>query len=505
MTNATATWDDFKKRMNEIKDLDGVVGLLGWDEETYAPPGARAQRGNQTATLEAIRHQRLVDPMLGELIDRLLADPTVKASAEENAMVLRMKRRRDLATKIPEPLVKALAEARSRSLDGWQKARATGDFGSWLPNFEEILSLLRERADALGGGGRERYDALLDEYEPGTKTSALRPVLEELRQGLVPLVEAILGHKKPQHAAFLEKKIYDADAQWKLTLRVLSEIGFDLERGRQDRSTHPFTNACSENDVRVTTRIFETEPLSAIYSTIHECGHGLYEQGFPKAWHRTTIAEAPSMGIHESQSRLWENQVGRSRAFWQYFFPIFRDTFPEQTKNVALDEIYAAVNRVAATPIRVEADEVTYNLHILLRFELEVALVAGDLSPRDVPGAWTEKMKKYLGIAPKDDAEGCLQDIHWAWGAVGYFPTYSIGNLYSAQLMAAYERAHPSVWSDIEHGRFSPLRDWLRAHVHTRGYLKSAAETVKDAVGADLEVRPFLDYLAKKYGELYGV
>jgi carboxypeptidase Taq len=496
-------WNDLVARMNELKDLDGVLGLMSWDEETYTPPGARVQRGVQTATIEAIRHQRLVDPGLGDLIEAFSSDAT--RSIEEQAMVKRLRRKRDLATRVPEPLVKALAETRSKALGAWQVARAKDDFKSFLPLLEEMLRLLRQRADALNAGrGGDRYDALLDEYEPGMKLTTLRPLLEELRRGLVPIVEKILAKKRPRNPLF-ETQIFDAGVQWDLTMRLLKELGFDFERGRQDRSAHPFTGGSSENDVRVTTRIFETEPFSAMYATIHECGHALYEQGFPAGWCRTPLAEAPSMGIHESQSRLWENQVGRSRRFWRWMFPIFREYFPNETKSLSIEDAYAAVNTVAATPIRVESDELTYNLHILVRFELETALVSEDLSAADVPGAWREKMRKYLGIEPRNDAEGCLQDIHWAQGAIGYFPTYSLGNLYAAQLMSAFEKAHPAVWSDIEHGRFSPLLDWLREHIHRKGYLRSAAETVRDAVGADVEVAPFLRYLQAKYGELYGI
>lgn len=497
-----ARWAEFATRMHEIRDLDGVLNLLGWDEETSTPPAGREARGRQTATIEAVRHQRLVEPALGEQMAVLLEAGGL--SLEREQMVRRLQRRRDLATRVPEKLVRSLAEARSRSLEAWQRARTARDFPAFKPHLEEMVRLLRAKADALGTPpGGERYDALLDEHEPGMVAARLRPVLERLRQGLVPLVEAILGKPRRPAPAFLEGRSYPLDAQWALTVRVLRDLGFDLERGRQDRSAHPFTCSCAETDVRLTTRLLESNPLSALYSTIHECGHGLYEQGFPAAWHRTTLAEAPSMGIHESQSRLWENQVGRSRAFWAYCRPLLSEAFPGQAGQATIDELYRWVNTVAASPIRVEADEVTYNLHILLRFELEQALLSGDLPVADLPAAWAEKMPAYLGIAPQDDAEGCLQDIHWAWGAIGYFPTYTLGNLWAAQLMAAYERERPQVWEDIAGGRFAPLLAWLRAGIHQKGHLASAADTVKAVTGTDLDTGALLDYLRAKYGELY--
>jgi carboxypeptidase Taq len=499
-TNPTDRWTQFLARVHELKDIDGILALLSWDEETYAPNAGRAARGQQTATLEAIRHQRLVEPALGDLIAALAEDRALTEA--QRMLVKRAKRKRDLATKVPESLVKALAETRSVSLAAWQSARADKKYPAFLPHLKDMLRLLREKADAIGWDGGERYDALLDEYEPEMRVSALRPVLEELRKGLVPIAEAILANPKPDKA-FLEAPTFDVEKQWAFSLRLLRDMGFDFAAGRQDRSAHPFTSASSERDVRTTIRLYPNNPLSAVFSAIHEAGHALYEQGFAIEHYRTYLAEAPSMGIHESQSRLWENQIGRSRAFWQHYLPPFRDMFPAEMRDIGLEKMYRAVNIVEATPIRVEADEVTYNLHILVRFELEVALLSGDLAAEDLPEVWGAKMKQYLGIVPKDDAEGCLQDIHWAWGAIGYFPTYTIGNLYAAQLLAAYERDHPGLWTDVEHGRLAPLLHWLRDRVHSRGHLKSAVQTIRDATHQDLSVTPFLDYLRKKYGELY--
>lgn len=496
-----ARFSELLSRSAELKDLDGILGLLTWDEETYAPQGARQQRGQQTATLEAIRHQKVIDPRFGELIAGLGEDDSL--SVDERVMIARLKRRRDLATKLPESLVKEIAETRSLALAAWQKAKTEKNFSELEPYLQKTVGLMRAKADALGNTTGERYDALLDEFEPGMQTARLVPVLEELRAGLVPIVERISASPHRPNKEFLEKNNYDVEAQWKMTLKLLEAMGYSFETGRQDRSAHPFTVNCSESDVRVTTRIFADNPLSAIFSTIHECGHGLYEQGFRPEHHRTALAEVPSAGLHESQSRLWENLIGRSRAFWTYYHPKFSATFPKQTDGVSLEEMYRAVNYVEASAIRVEADEVTYNLHILVRFELELAMIADSLRVADLPGAWAEKMKKYLGYTPKDDAEGCLQDIHWSWGSFGYFPTYSIGNLYAAQLMAAYEKENPAVWFDVGSGEFAPLLGWLREKVHRQGYLKSAETLIREATGDGLSTKPFLEYLQKKYSNIY--
>lgn len=486
--------------MHELKDLEGVLGILSWDEETYAPPGARPVRGRQTATVEAIKHQRLTDEAVGEQIAAALADPQLPA--ERRLMAKRLERQRNLAVKVPESLVKAFAEARSSALEAWQRAKKERNFSLMARELGEVLRLLSAKADALGSPTGNKYDALLDEYEPEMTVATLRPLFAQLRAGLVPLVEQIATRGKQPDTSFLTQR-YDAERQWDFTMLLLRDLGFDLERGRQDRSSHPFTNAAAPSDVRLTTRIFEDNPISAIFSTIHECGHGLYEQGFARDHDRTTLAAAPSMGIHESQSRLWENQIGRSRAFWAHYLPMLKASFPTQLAKVDLEAFHRAINLVQPSLIRVEADEVTYNLHIIVRFELEQALLSGDLAVPDLPAAWNAKMKEVLGVVPAHDSEGCMQDIHWAWGAIGYFPTYTLGNLYSAQLIHAYERHHPGLWDEVKNGDFAPLLGWLRANIHRRGFTASAQQIVSEAVGGPLEIESFLGYLRKKYQALY--
>lgn len=499
----TDRWQALEGRMNELRDLDDVIAVLSWDEETYAPPGGRAARGGHTATVEAVRHQRLVDPALGELIDGFEADASLET--DRKIAVKRLKRRRDLAVKVPESLVKELARARSSALEAWQRAKKSNEFSVFEPHLTEILRLTRQKAEALEPATGLPYDAMLDEHEPEMTTSALRPVLAELREGLVPLVERIVGTQKRPDTHFLSEQRYPDAAQWDFTMRLLKDLGFDFANGRQDRSAHPFTQSCAERDVRLTTQIHENNLLSALFSTIHECGHGLYEQGFDPKFYRTYVAMAPSMGIHESQSRLWENIVGRSRPFWQHYLPELKKVFPEQLEKVDLDAFHRAVNLVEPSLIRTESDEVTYNLHILVRFELELAMFAGDLEVSALPEAWNQRMEEYLGVRPPTDAKGCMQDIHWAFGAFGYFPTYSIGNLYSAQLMDAYQKAHPGIWDDVAAGQFEPLLTWLREKIHRRGHTASADEIVRDATGQSLSVKPFLAYLEKKFGALYGI
>ncbi|MBI4822298.1 MAG: carboxypeptidase M32 [Deltaproteobacteria bacterium] len=483
-------------RMREVADLDGIAGALSWDEETQLPNQGHVARGRQTACLFAIRHQRLTDPTLGDLIDSVLADPS--APHITAAAATRLKTRRDRELKVPEDLVKRIAQTRSIATSVWREARRTSSFALFQPQLEAVVALARERADALRVGSDYacRYDALLDEFEPEMTTARLQPVFDELERGLVPIVGEISTRPRPNRK-FLEATFADR-AQWDFGVGLLKDLGFDLGRGRMDRSTHPFTETLSEHDIRLTTRIDEADPLSAIFSTVHEAGHGMFEQGFSPEHFGTPLAAAPSLGLHESQSRLWENQVARSRAFWVHYLPKLKLAFPPLS-SVTLEEFYRAVNSVERGFIRVDADEVTYNLHILVRFALEKALIDGDLPVSAIPETWNEKMRVYLEVSPPNDALGCLQDIHWATTAIGYFPTYTIGNLYSAQLMSAFMSRHPNATTDFENGQFAPLLTWLREQVHRRGYLDSAEVTVRNATGRGLSVGPFLDYLRSKY------
>jgi carboxypeptidase Taq len=488
-------------RMQELRDLQGIIGLATWDQETYMPAKADGARAHQLSTLQGLYHERLVDPWLGETLAWAAEQPGVEA--DQRAMVRVLTQERDRAVRVPQALVKALAEAQSRALVTWRQARKEKRFSIFQPALARILELRREQADAYGHDG-ERYDALLEGYEPGMRVARLTPVLTALRDALIPMVAAITAAPRKVQDV-LKGGHFDGEAQWRFTLRLLEAVGFDLEAGRQDRSIHPFTGGTHPSDVRLTTRIDEANPLNALFSTIHEAGHGLYEQGFSEAHYRTPLAAAPSMGLHESQSRLWENVVGRSLAFWQHFFPALQGAFPQALAGVDVRAFHGAVNRVSPSFIRTEADEVTYNLHIVLRYEMELLLIHDELPLADVPAAWNQRMQRYLGVTPPDDTLGVLQDIHWAWGEFGYFPTYSLGNLYSASLYRAAERALPDLSGHLRRGELLPLRDWLRTHVHRQGYRFPAEELIRQVTGRGLTDTDFLDYLRSKYGALYSI
>lgn len=484
-------------RMQELRDLSAVIGLATWDQETYLPKKGEAPRASQLGTLETLYHERLVDPALGDWLAQARPE-----GADETAMLRLLARERERAVRIPSRLVRALAEAQSRGLGAWREAREKGDFSVFRPALETLLSLRREQADAWATDG-ERYDALLEGYEPGMRVARLEPVLEGLATRLTPLVQALEAAPAPKDV--LAGKRFDTGRLWDFSLELLGAMGFDLEAGRQDRSTHPFTSGGHPWDVRLTTRVYADNPLSTLFSTIHEGGHGLYEQGLPVAFAATPLAQAPSMGLHESQSRLWENVVGRSRAFWQHFLPRFAAAFPEQLAGVGLDDFLRTVNRVRRSFIRVDADEVTYNLHIVLRTRLELALVRGQLEVADLEGAWNEQARALLGLTVTAPGEGVLQDIHWATGMFGYFPTYALGNLYAASLWRTASAQVPGLAGDIAAGRLSTLREWLRQAIHAQGHRLDAEARVQAVTGEGLTERDFIDGLREKYGALYGV
>lgn len=493
-------WRELHERMGELRDLEGIVGLLTWDQETFLPEGGLDARAKQLASLQAIVHQKLTCPGLAEVLD---AVDDASLDETRRAMVRNLRRERERAAPVPADLIRELAERQSRAVEAWRVARDAQRFSDFAPHLEALLRLRRELADAIGFEG-ERYDALLEGYEPGMSTARLEPLFAELRKALIPLVEALAEAPQPRYWR-VEEHRYPVEKQWEFTLYLLDRMGFDSTRGRQDRSTHPFTGGSSRDDVRLTTRLDEETPFAAIFGTIHEGGHGLYEQNLPEAHQRDVIGYAPSLGLHESQSRLWENMIGRSLPFWEAHLPELRRHFPEALAGVTAEEVYAAASRVERSPIRVEADEVTYNLHILLRFELELALFRGELEVADLPDAWNERMERYLGIRPKNDAEGVLQDIHWAWAEFGYFPTYTLGNLYAAIFYEKMASDLGDLEARIRADDLHAIRDWLVANVHQAGHRWDAEELVRRTTGRGLSLEPFLTYLKQKFGALYRV
>ena len=481
--------------MREFDDLSHVVALLSWDQETNMPRTGAAARAAQLSTLNVLRHERLCDPRLGELLE-LGAEG--EPSQEQAAMIRNLEHDRDRAVRLPVEFVRRMAAAESRGASIWREARAADDFGMYRPVLEEIVGYKREQAELIGYEG-EPYDALLDAYEPGMTVARLEPLLASLRVELERILGAIRGRPAAPVAPFVSRT-FEPAAQWELTLRILRDIGFDLGAGRQDISAHPFSTSISLQDVRLTTRLDESNPFDAIYSSIHEAGHGMYEQGFDPRFAGTPLAQAPSHGIHESQSRMWENWVGRSRPFIEHYTPIMREAFPDALADADAGQIYDEVTRVEPTLIRVESDEVTYNLHILIRFELELALLRGELEVAELPDAWNDTYERTLGIRPPSDALGVMQDIHWSHGSHGYFPSYTLGNLYAAVLWEALVRDLPDAEAGFAEGSFAPVLEWLREHVHRLGYLHSAEDTVRIASGGrGLEVGALVRYLDTKY------
>jgi len=497
-----ARLDTLREKLGQVADVRAAVALLEWDQETYMPPKGGPARGQQIATLSALAHRLFTDPALGAAL-RDLEDRADLLEPDDAKLVEETLYDYDRAAKLPEGFVQELAGEQSKAFQAWVKARKDSAFATFEPHLAKLVELLKQKADLLGYEGSP-YNALLEDFERGMTAEQLRGIFAGLAPKQSALIRRIVESGRQPDTAWLEQD-WDEGRQWSFTLRVLEEMGYDLEAGRQDKAAHPFTTNFDLADVRITTRLDPRNPFLALSASMHEGGHALYEQGFQEKDRRTTLANAPSLGIHESQSRLWENLIGRSLAFWQRYGDVMRQHFPGQLDGVTPEQLYEAGNVVEPSLIRVDADECTYNLHVILRFELETALIEGDLKVADVPEAWNAKVKEYLGIDVPDDARGCLQDVHWSHGAVGYFPSYALGNLYASQLFETILEAIPDLWDQVAAGEFAPLRDWLRSHVHQHGRRKLAREIVRDATGAEPSPEPYLRYLETKFSALYGV
>ncbi|MBI4559989.1 MAG: carboxypeptidase M32 [Candidatus Hydrogenedentes bacterium] len=493
---------DLRCRLGEIADVSAAISLLRWDQETYMPPKAASGRGQQLATLSAIGHRLLTAPELGRILHEL-NDSSDQLDADDAKLVSETLYDVTRAAKLPESFVKEFEETSSQAYEAWVTARKESQFAVFQPHLEKIVGLVRQKADYLGYADSP-YDALVEDFERGMTASELHRLFTELAPRLSALVARIVAKPEGDDPEWL-KGNWEESARWDMSVRVLRDMGYNFAAGRQDRSVHPFTMEMGLEDVRVTTRLSPDRLFDGLTASLHEGGHALYDQGFQEKDRRTTLAAGPSLGIHESQSRLWENMIGRSLPFWNYYTPMLREHFPSQLAGVEAEDVYRALNRVHPSLIRVEADECTYNLHIIVRFEIERALIEGQAKVSEIPEFWNAKITEYLGLAVPDDARGCLQDIHWSHGAVGYFPTYALGNLYAAQLFEAILRDIPDLWSHVEHGDFRPLLSWLRTHIHQYGRRKTAGELVRDASGQTPSNEPFLTYLTGKYGELYGL
>jgi carboxypeptidase Taq len=495
------------QRSKQLGVLNSCAAALGWDQQTYMPMKGAHLRGEQMALLAALAHKKLTDPRIGELLATAEAsDIMAVPDLPEAANVREIRRAYDRATKLPPELVEELARVTTQAQQAWQAAKAANEFTTFRPWLEQVVALKRQEAAAVGFQDHP-YNALIEEYEPGTTAAELKTLFAGLTQELVPLIQKIADAPKRPDRSILHHE-YPIDRQRVFAEAAAVAFGFDFAAGRLDTTAHPFCSGFGPGDCRITTRYNPRFFSEAFFGVLHETGHALYEQNLPAEHFGTPLGSACSFGIHESQSRLWENQVGRGRPFWEHFFPRLRQTFPAALAGVTLDAFYFAVNDVKRSLIRVEADEATYNLHIALRFELELALLSGDLAVADLPGAWNERFKALLGLDVPDDAHGCLQDIHWSFGGIGYFPTYTLGNLYAAQLMDAARKdlggAEP-VAADFRRGEFGRLKDWLTEHIHRHGQQYRAGELCRRATGSPLSPRPFMSHLNEKFGALYGV
>jgi carboxypeptidase Taq len=482
--------------------LSTVSELLGWDEQVNLPSGAAEQRAAQHAVLAESQHEAASHPRIGELI-QLLEATTDDVTDDQRAIVANARRDFDRATKLPADFVREKAAQGSRGYHAWARAKAADDFSGYAPVLEKNLEFARREA-AYMGKADAAYDYMLDKHDPGLTAAAVDRLFGQLKVELVPLVQEITGSTRALRAQHAASRLrgFPIDGQRMFLREVTESLGFDYRRGRIDVSLHPFCSGTG-SDVRMTTRYSEDQPLDALFSSIHETGHGLYEQGLPTEHLGTALGIHAGMAVHESQSRLWENQVARSRPFWRCFEPRWRELFPAQTAQVSSDDLYLAANVVEPTLIRVDADEVTYNLHIILRFELEKKLFSGELPVRELPEAWRSASRGLIGLVPGNDREGVLQDVHWSDGAFGYFPSYCLGNMIAAQLWARVREVRPTIEDDFERGKFSWLLEWLRQNIHVQGRRHSALEMVRRVTGEELSPKHLVRYLRERYGALY--
>jgi carboxypeptidase Taq len=497
--------EQLKKIDAEVKTLTEARAVLEWDQHVSMPERGVHGRSEQAALLESITHRRNTDPKIGDLLDKLGATDDNPLGSESLAdddrrLVRAIYRDFKQLTRLPAELIENIVRTTSVAQSVWAEARRKSDFALFQPHLEKIVYLSLEVADRLGYE-EHPYDALLDQYEPDMTTAEVARVFRELREGLVPLVRRIDAARQVDRTV-LDRR-FPAAQQEAFGRKVLEAMQFDFRRGRLDSSVHPFTISLGGDDVRLTTRYDEAYFPTALFGIIHEAGHGLYELGFRRDYHGSRLADAASLGIHESMSRFWENVVGRSRAFWHHFYPIMKQEFPDQLSGIDLESFYRAVNLVEPSLIRVEADEVTYSLHIILRFELERMLIGKELKVADLPAAWREQSQDLLGIVPNNDANGVLQDIHWSGDSIGYFPTYALGNVYGLQFVSRLRQDLPEIDNAIRQGDLVPIKAWLDERIHGPGRSRTPKELCEEVTGEPMTARYFIDYLNQKYADIY--
>lgn len=487
------------QKLKHVAQLNNILTILFWDEQVNLPPNSATVRAEQIKALTEIAHREFTDPAIGELLEELNGFPAEGFSLPEKTIIRETRRDYLRAIKLPAEFVAEKKAAESKGYHTWVQARESNNFSLFVPILERLVDLSKQEA-ALVNPDIQAYDYHIDLHDQGLDAKTIQPLFAELKKDLLPLVKTILESSHKSDASIL--KNFPIETQKSFAFLVAQKLGFDFSQGRLDTSVHPFCGGHS-GDRRITTRFDENVPLESLFGVIHETGHALYEQGFVPENYGTPLAQAVGMAVHESQSRLWENQVGRSRAFWKFFEPLYRQQFPKALSSIDSESFYRAVNAIELNPIRVDSDEVTYNLHIILRFELEKEVFDGALAVKDLREAWNEKSKELLQLTPKNDKEGVLQDIHWSWAAFGYFPSYTLGNMMAAQLWEVVKKTIPDLEASFEKGDFTPLLHWLRQSIHQFGKQYRTQELVQKVTGSNISPKPLINYLRERYLPLY--
>lgn len=495
---------EVRARLSEVKDLESAGAVLHWDQTTYMPPKGAPVRGRQTALLRRLAHERATDAELGRLLDDLMAQiDDFPADSDDAALIRVAHHDYERAVRLPADFVETLSNHLSESYQVWTNARPNNDFEAVRPVLERTLDLSRQYAEYFPGYDHIA-DPLIDESDQGMTVATIRPLFGELREFLTPLVAAIAERPEADNSCLFRH--YPESLQWAFGEALIREFGYDFERGRQDKTHHPYMTRFNWGDCRITTRVYEDYLAGGLFATLHESGHALYELGVDRKYDATPLGEGTSSGVHESQSRMWENVVGRSRGYWEHYYPKLQATFPQQLGDTQLDEFYRAINKVKPSLIRVEADEVTYNLHVIIRFELECKLLEGSLDVADLAETWRARYQEYLGVTPPDDRDGVLQDVHWYAGTIGgMFQGYTLGNILTGQFYEAALEAHPSIPQEIANGQFSTLHNWVKENIYRHGRKYTTAQLVERLTGGPIRLAPYKAYLTEKYGEIYNL
>lgn len=501
MTNPIA---QLKQLLGVVIDLRYTAALLNWDQQTNLPPGGAGPRAMHLSTINRFAHEKFISDEMGQAIEAgktLL--PDLDSDSDEARLIIKTERDYLKEAKVPSEWVAEFSRITTLAHEVWEKARQESDFSIFQPHAEKIIEMRREYVEFFQPYDHP-YDPLLDDYEPGMKSAQVANVFEELKPQQIDLVRALIEDGESVDDAVLHQH-YDIQKQWDFGVEVARDVGYNFQNGRQDKSTHPFTTSFGITDVRITTRFDPKFLNTAIFGTLHEAGHAMYEQGIRAEFDRTSLVGGTSLGMHESQSRMWENLIGRSKPFWKVYLPKLKQYFPHQLGDIDLDNFYRAINKVERSFIRVEADEATYNLHIMLRFDLEMALMEGQLAVKDIPDAWNDKFEHFFGVVPPDDARGALQDVHWSSGLVGYFPTYALGNLIASQLWEHIQEDLPDLQSQVEQASFGNLLFWLRENIHQHGSKYEPMELLKRVTGSGLDAGPYMRYLETKFNDIYNL